>query len=130
MLVDSGCAKDAAIRSRRGRRRTHCRWQAAWRRHGPAGLEPRSTRPQRRRYGMKAQSPGDSVRIDHMTVQRDGRALKEFRAVDPVSRVMMRRVFLRAPALNAKRFLDAAHRHAVPGAVGAGRWRIGVHGGL
>ena len=76
---------------------------------------------------MKAQSPGDPVRIDHMTVQRDGQALKEFRAVDPVSRIMMRRVFLRATALNAERFLDAAHRHAVPG---AGRWRIGVHGGL
>ena len=56
---------------------------------------------------MKAQSPGDPVRIDHMTVQRDGQALKEFRAVDPVSCVMVRRVFLRATALNAKRFLDA-----------------------
>ena len=57
------------------------------------------------RYGMKAKAPGELVQVDHMTVNRDGRTLKEFRAVDPVSRVMACRVFSRATAGNAKRFL-------------------------
>ena len=60
------------------------------------------------RFGMKAESPGELVQIDHMTVSRDGQSLKEFRAVDPVSRVMVCRVFSRASAGNAKRFLEAA----------------------
>ena len=57
------------------------------------------------RYGVKARSPGELVQADHMTVSRDGQTLKEFRAVDPVSRVMVCRVFSRAAAGNAKRFL-------------------------
>ena len=61
----------------------------------------------RRRYGMKVRSPGELVRIDQMTVSRDGRVLKEFRAVVPVSRVMVCRVFPRVAAANARRFLDA-----------------------
>ena len=56
---------------------------------------------------MKAESPGELVQIDHMTVSRDGQPFKEFRAVDPVSRVMVCRVFSRASAGNAKRFLEA-----------------------
>ena len=62
-------------------------------------------RAQRWRYGMRAKSPGELVQVDHMTVSRDGQTLKEFRAVDPVSRLMVCRVFSRATAGNAKRFL-------------------------
>lgn len=60
---------------------------------------------QRRRCGMRAKAPGELVQVDHMTVSRDGQTLKEFRAVDPVSRLMVCRVFSRATAANAKRFL-------------------------
>ena len=42
-----------------------------------------------------------------MTYSRDGRTLKEFRAVCPVSKFMATRVFSRATANNAKRFLAA-----------------------
>ena len=59
------------------------------------------------RCGMKAKTRGELVRMDHMTVNRDGQTLKEFRAVDPVSRVMVCRVHARATARNAQRFLAA-----------------------
>ena len=187
-LVAAGCPKDAAIASQGVKRRTYYRWQAQHRRRGAGGLEPKSTRPRRRRkaqwtlrdvqsvmavrrrhpfmgfraihavlrrdgsslskaavgrivrlclkrkwikpvvwlrgrakpkrrrdfsdgraqrwrYGMKAKAPGELVQVDHMTVSRDGQTLKEFRAVDPVSRMMVCRVFSRATAGNAKRFL-------------------------
>ena len=57
------------------------------------------------RCGMRAKAPGELVQVDHMTVSRDGQTLKEFRAVDPVSRMMVCRVFANATARNAKRFL-------------------------
>lgn len=189
-MVEGGCPVDVAIAGRGVSRRTFFRWQAAFRRRGPRGLEPRSTRPagrrgpqwgtrevkaviamrerfpfmgaralrvmlrregaalslaavqrivrlclkrkwikpvawlrgrakpkrrrdfgnshaKRWRHGMKARAPGELVQIDHMTVSRDGQVLKEFRAVDPVTRIMVCRVFSRATARNARRFLDA-----------------------
>ena len=48
-----------------------------------------------------------AARIDHMTFSHDGQTIKEFRAICPVSRFMVARVFSRATAFNAKRFLDA-----------------------
>ncbi len=45
------------------------------------------------------------VQIDHMTYSRDGQSLKEFRAVCPISKFAASRVFSRATADNAKRFL-------------------------
>ena len=73
-------------------------------------LEPKRRRKfdgwaQRWRYGSKARQPGQLVQIDHMTFSRDGRTIKEFRAVCPVSRFMVARVFSRATAFNARRFL-------------------------
>ena len=59
------------------------------------------------RYGAKAQAPGELVQVDHMTFSRDGQTLKEFRAICPVSKFMATRVFSRATAVNAKRFLTA-----------------------
>ena len=189
-LVEKNCSKDDAIASQRIPRRTYHRWQAAHRRHGLRGLEPRSTRPHklrqrawtladvqavmavrnkhpfmgfraihavlrkqgshrtratvgrivrlclrrkwikpviwlrgqgkakrrrdfqdshanRWRCGVKAKTHGELVRMDHMTVHRDGQTLKEFRAVDPASRVMVCRVCSRATARNAQRFLAA-----------------------
>ena len=56
------------------------------------------------RCGMRAKAPGELAQVDHMTVSRDGQTPKEFRAVDPVSRMMVCRVFAAATARNAKRF--------------------------
>ena len=74
-------------------------------------LEPKRRRrfngwARRWRYGARPTRPGQLVQIDHMTFSRDGRTIKEFRAVCPVSRFMVARVFSRATALNARRFLD------------------------
>ena len=73
-------------------------------------LKPRRRRgfagwARRWKYGSKARAPGELVQIDHMTYSLDGRAIKEFRAACPVSRFMATRVYSRATAGNAKRFL-------------------------
>ena len=57
------------------------------------------------KYGSKARRPGELVQIDHMTYTDGGQTLKEFRAVCPVSKFMVTRVYSRATAGNAKRFL-------------------------
>ena len=61
---------------------------------------------QRWRYGERAKQPGELLQIDHMSVSRDGQTLKKFRAVCPISKVMVSRVFSRATARNAQRFLE------------------------
>ena len=88
------------------------------RRIQPASFREGRVKPKRRRsfdgawaqrwkYGSKARAPGELVQVDHMTYSRDGQVLKEFRAVCPVSKFMVARVFSRATAGNAKRFLLA-----------------------
>jgi len=83
---------------------------ASWA-QGP--LKPRRRRPcrphaKRWRYGMKGQRPGELIQLDHMTVRYpDGSEIKEFKAVCPVSKQMVARVYTRATAHNAKRFLAA-----------------------
>ena len=56
---------------------------------------------------MKAQRPGEMIQIDHMSVSRDGDTLKEFKATCPVSKQLVARVYSRATANNARRFLNA-----------------------
>ena len=60
---------------------------------------------QRWKYGAKPQRPGQLVQVDRMTFSRDGQTIKEFRAICPLSRFMVARVFSRATAFNARRFL-------------------------
>jgi len=57
------------------------------------------------KYGAKARRVGELVQVDHMTFSANGQTLKEFRAVCPTSKFMVARVFSRATAGNAKRFL-------------------------
>ena len=57
------------------------------------------------KYGDKTHQAGQLVQVDHMTYTCAGRTLKEFRAVCPVSKFMVTRVYSRATATNAKRFL-------------------------
>ena len=61
----------------------------------------------RLRPGERAAAPGEPVQVDHMTVSRDGQTLKEFRAICPVTRRMLSRVYSAATAFNARRFLRA-----------------------
>ena len=69
------------------RRRRFAKWAMRW------------------KYGSKARRPGELLQIDHMTYACGGQTLKEFRAVCPVSKFMVTRVYSRATAGNAKRFL-------------------------
>ena len=69
------------------RRRSFAKWARRW------------------KYGSKARKSGELVQVDHMTCAADGQTLKEFRAICPVSRFMVTRVYSRATAGNARRFL-------------------------
>lgn len=62
---------------------------------------------QRYRRGMKATQPGEMVQIDHMSISRDGDTLKEFKATCPIGKQLVARVYSRATANNARRFLQA-----------------------
>ena len=55
----------------------------------------------------KAARPGQWVQIDHMSVSRDGDTLKEFKATCPIGKQLVVRVYSRATANNARRFLEA-----------------------
>ncbi len=57
--------------------------------------------------GMRSSTPGQLVQVDHMSISRDGKTLKEFRAVCPSTKIMFCRVFTCATAYNACRFLNA-----------------------
>ena len=88
----SGAIRPCAFREGRLRPR---------RRRGFDGRHARRLRP-----GERAGAPGELVQIDHMTFNRDGRAVKEFRAVCPITRRMFSKAFSAATAFNARRFLD------------------------
>lgn len=62
---------------------------------------------QRWTSSTKASRPGEWVQIDHMSVSRDGITLKEFKAACPISKHLVVRVYSRATAGNARRFLQA-----------------------
>ena len=62
------------------RRRSFAKWARRW------------------KYGARARKSGELVQVDHMTCAADGQTLKEFRAICPVSRFMVTRVYSRATA--------------------------------
>jgi len=74
-------------RAKPKRRRAFSKWARRW------------------KYGSKARRAGELAQLDHMTFSADGQTLKEFRAVCPTSKFMVARVFSRATAGNARRFL-------------------------
>ena len=69
------------------RRRRFAKWARRW------------------KYGAKARKAGELIQVDHMTYTCGGQTLKEFRAVCPISKFMVTRVYSRATAANARRFL-------------------------
>ena len=62
---------------------------------------------QRWQSGSKAPRPGELLQIDHRSVSRDGDTLKEFQAAGPYAKQLVARVYSRATARNAARFLQA-----------------------
>jgi len=56
-------------------------------------------------YGMKAKNPGELIQIDHMSVTKHNISMKEFRAWDPVTKVMVADVVSNATSAAAAKFL-------------------------
>jgi putative transposase len=56
-------------------------------------------------YGMKAKNPGELIQIDHMSVTKHNISMKEFRAWDPVTKVIVADVVSNATSLAAAKFL-------------------------
>ena len=69
---------------------------------------------QRKRYAerirkQKPNIPGELVQIDHMVLNLyNGLRIKEFRIVDPTTRISISRIFSSANAINAREFLKEA----------------------
>ena len=77
-------------------------------------LEGKNTgyrKEQRRRYAerikkQKPESYGELIQIDHMVLNLyNGLHIKEFRAVDPTTRITVSRIYSSANAVNAREFL-------------------------
>ena len=68
-------------------------------------------RERRKRYAerirkQKPEKPGQLVQIDHMVLNLyNGLHIKEFRAVDPITRISISRIYSSANAINAREFL-------------------------
>ena len=68
-------------------------------------------REKRKRYAerirkQKPEKPGQLVQIDHMVLNLyNGLHVKEFRAVDPITRISISRIYSSANAINAREFL-------------------------
>jgi transposase len=56
-------------------------------------------------YGMKAQNPGELIQIDHMSVTKHNIHMKEFRAWDPITKVIIAEVTSNATSAAAAKFL-------------------------
>lgn len=56
-------------------------------------------------YGMKAKNPGELIQIDHMSVTKHNIVMKEFRAWDPVTKVIVADVVTNATSSAATKFL-------------------------
>ena len=58
---------------------------------------------------QKPNNPGELVQIDHMVLnQCNGLKIKEFRIVDPTTRISISRIYNSANAINAREFLKEA----------------------
>ena len=57
-------------------------------------------------YGMKAKEPGELVQIDHMTVTKHNITMKEFRAWDPITKIVIADVVSNATSYAAAKFLN------------------------
>lgn len=58
------------------------------------------------KYGMKANNPGELIQIDHMSVTKHNIRMKEFRAWDPITKVIVADVTSNATSAFAAKFLQ------------------------
>ena len=71
---------------------------------------------QRKRYAerikkQQANKPGELIQIDHMVLNLyNGLRIKEFRAVDPTTRLSISRIYSNATAINAREFLKEVRK--------------------
>lgn len=80
---------------------------------GKANLKSRvfNGHSQRWKSGMKAQSPGELVQIDHMTVSVPGiGSIKHFTAVCPITKLSVNQTYREATSKNAAEFLEQVQR--------------------
>lgn len=61
---------------------------------------------QRWQYGMKSQSAGELVQVDHMTVTKNGVSIKHFQAWDPISKIIIADVKSSATSASSAKFLQ------------------------
>jgi len=57
------------------------------------------------KYEMKSKHPGEMIQVDHMTVYSNSAYVKHFKAVCPVTKVMVSNVYSNANSSTAARFL-------------------------
>ena len=59
------------------------------------------------KYGMKAETPGELIQIDHMTVKLiSGYSVKHFKAICPVTKIVSEQVYTSATSNIASHFLE------------------------
>ena len=61
---------------------------------------------QRLKAGTKAEGPGDLVEVDHMTVQLDGIIIKHFKAICPITKIVVEQAYRSATSNVAAEFLN------------------------
>ena len=118
-LRAEGCTEATALRAVDWSRSTCFRWLKRYNTQGVRGLANRSRRPrhtqrprwtrgdERRVWAMRTRFPFMGKRRLRVMLAREGRHLKEFKAVSPVGKQLVARAYSRATAHNAKRFLAA-----------------------
>ena len=57
------------------------------------------------KYEMKSKQPGEMVQVDHMTVYSNSTSIKHFKAVCPITKVMVSNVYSNANSSTAAKFL-------------------------
>jgi putative transposase len=57
-------------------------------------------------YGMKATKPGELIQIDHMEVQLEGILVKHFKAICPITRLVVAQAYRKATSSVAASFLS------------------------
>ncbi len=58
------------------------------------------------KYGMKSKKPGEMVQLDHMTVYCNSVTIKHFKAICPVSKIMVPNAYSNATSSTAAKFLQ------------------------
>lgn len=58
------------------------------------------------KYGIKSKQPGEMIQLHHMTVYSNSAYIKHFKAIYPVTKIMVSNVYSNASSSTAARFLE------------------------